>query len=533
MERNLSTAAVLFAVLALCMPQAALAQAGYKRPHNQMLDQAKAHLAAEEYAEAARIYKKLLPVDTAFVEVYYEYGVCLANLPGQRDKSVPFLEKAQRGGHTEAHYELALQRHRQQRFEEAVALLDRYKQLHYRAVKDAEVDRRIAMANTARELVRVPIELEIRNMGALINSPQHDYCPLITADGNTLYFTSRREGTMGNLKDPTGQWLEDIYVARRIDDVWTNAVNVGAPLNTNTHDATVGLAPDGSSMIVYHTSQDLVAGDLYETRQHAGKWQAPELMTAQINSKHHEPSASIAPGGDEIYFTSDRPGGYGGRDLYRIRRLPNGEWSLPLNLGPRINTPYDEDAPFIHSDGLTLFFSSKGHRTMGGYDIFKATLIDPDMNGWSEPENMGYPLNTVNDDIYFCLSEDGYTGFFSSERPGGLGMQDIYQVSFPGSQLNYVVARGVVADASDEPVKARILLTDETGEEVVGVYNTNERTGRYIMVLAPGQKYTMAVEAPGYAVQRRTVLAKGTDHDGREMALDIQLERDASVQRMK
>lgn len=527
MERNLSAITALLLATGLC------AQAGYKRPHNQMLDQAKAYLAAEEYAEAARIYKRLLPVDTAFVEVHYEYGVCLANLPGQQDKSVPYLERAVRGGHTEAHYELALQRHRQQRFDEAADLLLRYKQLNYRMVKDAEVDRRIAMAATAKELVKRPIEVDIRNMGPLVNSPQHDYCPLVTADGRTLYFTSRRSGTTGGQKDPSGQWMEDIYMAKRIDDVWTNAVNVRAPLNTNTHDATVGLAPDGSSMIVYHTGQGLQAGDLYEARLEGGKWQAPQLMTERINSKHHEPSASIAPGGDEIYFTSDRPGGYGGRDLYRIRRLPNGEWSLPLNLGPKINTPYDEDAPFMHSDGITLFFSSKGHGTMGGYDIFKATLIDPDMNGWSLPENMGYPLNTVNDDIYFCLSEDGQTGYFSSERPGGLGMQDIYEVVFPGSQLNYVVARGVVADANDEPVRARIVLTDEAGEEVIGIYNTNERTGRYIMVLSPGREYRMAVNAPGFAVHRSVVAAKATDLDGREMALDIRMERDAAAQRME
>ncbi len=524
MERRLLTLAPLLFATALH------AQLGYKRPHNQMLDQAKAHLAAGDYEDAARIYKRLLPVDTAYVEVYYEYALCLVNMPGQRDKAVPFLEIAARGGHTEAHYELALARHRQQRFEEAAELLHHYKQLNYRAVKDAEVERRIAMAVTAKELVRSPIEVSIRNMGAMVNSAQHDYCPLITADGNTLYFTSRRQGTTGNLKDPSGQWLEDIYMARRIDEMWTNAVNVGAPINTNTHDATVGLNPDGSSMIVYHTSADLVSGDLYETRIHAGKWQTPQVMTPHINSKHHEPSASIAPGGDEIYFTSDRPGGYGGRDLYRIRRLPNGEWSLPLNLGPKVNTAFDEDAPFIHSDGITLFFSSNGHNTMGGYDIFKTTLVDADMNGWSLPENLGYPLNTVNDDIYFCLSEDGYTGYFSSERPGGLGMQDIYQVTFPGSQIDYMVVRGVVADVSEDPVKARILLTDMAGEEVVGIYNSNENTGRYLLVLTPGERYRMTVEAPGYAIQRSELLAKANDHDGRELSLDIQLVRDASAQ---
>jgi WD40-like Beta Propeller Repeat/Tetratricopeptide repeat len=526
MERKLSSLAAFF----ICT--AVVAQVNYKRPHNQLLDQAKAHLAAEDYAEAAKLYKRLLPVDTAFVEVYYEYGLCLANLGGQKDKAPAYLEKAVRGGHTEAHYELALARHRQQRFDEAADLLIRYKQLNYRVVKDAEVDRRISMAVTAKELVKSPVDVTIRNLGAMVNSPAHDYCPLITANGNTMYFTSRREGTMGNLKDPTGQYLEDIYMARRIEEVWTNAVNVGGPINTNTHDATVGLNPDGTSMIVYHTSADLVGGDLFESRLHAGKWQTPMVMTDRINSKDHEPSASIAPGGEEIYFTSDRPGGFGGRDLYRIRRLPNGEWSLPLNLGPKVNTSFDEDAPFMHSDGITLFFSSKGHNTMGGYDIFKTSLLDADMNGWGLPENMGYPLNTVNDDIYFCLSEDGFTGYFSSERPGGLGMQDIYQVTFPGNQLDYMVVRGVVADASDEPVKARILVTDETGEEVVGVYSSNDRTGRYLLVLTPDQKYMMTVEAPGFNVQQSVLLAKASDSDGRELSMDILMQRDASAERL-
>ena len=147
-------------------------------------------------------------------------------------------------------------------------------------------------------------------------------------------------------------------------------------------------------------------------------------------------------------------------------------------------------------------------------------LTDYDMNGWATPENMGYPLNTVNDDIYFCLSEDGRTGYFSSERPEGLGMQDIYQVTFPNSQLDHMLVRGVVADASDEPIKARIILTDATGEEIVGVYNTNERTGRYLMVLEPEQEYRMTVESPGFAPIASTVLARTAD-GSREMSMDI------------
>jgi hypothetical protein len=321
-------------------------------------------------------------------------------------------------------------------------------------------------------------------------------------------------------------------MAQRVDDVWGTARNLGAPLNSLVHDATVGLDPDGSSMIIYRTQKDLVSGDLFECRLQGGAWQQPVLMTDKINGKSHEPSASIAPGGQEIYFTSDRPGGYGGRDLYRIRRLPNGEWSLPLNLGPMVNTPFDEDAPFIHSDGITLFFSSNGHATMGGYDIFKTTLIDADMNGWSLPENMGYPLNTVNDDIYFSLSADGFTGYFSSERPGGLGQQDIYEVIFPGSQLDHLVVRGVVADASEEPIKARILVTDELSEEIIGVFNSNERTGRFLLVLHPGQRYNLTVEAPGYLVQRSGLKAQLGEDGSNETSMDILLVPSVSLDRL-
>ncbi|MEO7080491.1 MAG: hypothetical protein ABIY71_03150, partial [Flavobacteriales bacterium] len=285
----------------------------------------------------------------------------------------------------------------------------------------------------------------------------------------------------------------------KTDEVWSRARNLQAPVNSTMQDATVGLSPDGNEMIIYRASDAMPDGDLFITQRSQGVWSTPERMTDQINSKAHEPSATISPDGSEIYFTSDRPGGFGGRDLYRIRRLPNGQWSLPLNLGPEINTAFDEDAPFMHSDGTTLFFSSNGHNTMGGFDIFKAALLDPDMNIWDKPVNMGYPLNTVNDDIYFSLGEDGRTGYFSSEREGGLGGQDIYEVVFPTSQVEYLLVQGVITNGNEEPLKARIILTDRKTEEVFGIYNSNDRTGRYVMAVRPGQAYHMEVTAEGFA----------------------------------
>jgi hypothetical protein len=527
MKRNL----LLFTVGAL-ISLGADAQQNYTRTHNKMLDEAKSLYGAGQWADAAKIYRKLVPVDTTFGEVSYELGMCLTHMPGQRDKALPFFESAARHGEPDARYHVALQRHRQQRFDEEIELLQAYKQETGRSVDNPEVDRRIDMAKVAKELTAAPVSMEIRNMGALLNSDAHDYCPLVTADGNTMYFTSRRKGSVGEMRDPSGQYFEDIYMAKRIDEVWSNATNVGMPLNTFVQDATVGLNPDGSSMIIYRTSQNLTSGDLFECQRHMGLWQMPVKMTERINSEFHEPSATIAPDGSDIYFTSDREGGYGGRDLYRIRKLPNDEWSLPLNLGPTINTPNDEDAPFMHSDGTTLFFSSNGHGTMGGFDIFKSQLIDPDMNGWTPPENMGYPMNTVNDDIYFCLSEDGQTGYFSSERTGGLGGQDIYQVLFPTSQIDYLVVRGVVTDMGEEPVKGRITLVDKADMEIVGVYNSNERTGRYIMVVQPNGHYAMTVEAAGHETRVMDLVAAAPNDGSKEIPLDITLLRNENTARI-
>jgi hypothetical protein len=514
--------------IALC--GALHAQHGYGRMQYRMLDEARSLVDAGQWEDAYRIYKRLLPLDTAFAEVPYGIGLCETNMPELRDRAAGHFEAAVRNGSLEGKYQLALEYHRQQRFDEEVAQLEEYRKRGGRDMTNEEVDRRLAIARTAKELTAAPVHVRIRNMGAAINSPVNDYCPLVNADGNMMYFTSRRSGTLGGIKDESGQFFEDIYTSERIDEAWTNATNVGRPLNSYMQDATVGLSPDGNEMIIYRASQAVPNGDLFLTQKVQGAWQAPERMTDRINSDAQEPSATISPDGSEIYFSSDRPGGFGGRDLYRIRRLPNGEWSLPLNLGPNINTANDEDAPFMHSDGTTLFFSSNGHNTMGGYDIFKASLTDPDMNVWDTPENMGSPLNTVNDDIFFCLSADGRTGYFSSERPGGLGGQDIYQVVFPTSQIDYMLVRGIATDPTDGPVKARITLTDEKGQEIVGVYNTNEATGRYVMAVKPGTRYHMLAEAYGFDTWKYD-LTTPDDGSTQEMALDITLVRNDSTAR--
>jgi WD40-like Beta Propeller Repeat/Tetratricopeptide repeat len=521
----------LLALLGCLMAASLSAQKNYGRDQNKMLDDAELLFGAEEFAQAALLYKRLLPVDTTYAEVYYKMGVCEVRTPGKWEGAVGYLERAVRNGHVEAHYELAQCRHRQQRFDQAIDLYGRYKQLEYRAVTDADVDRYMAMSRTAKIMTSAPKPMTILDLGQEVNTKWHDYAPLVTADRSKMWFTSRRSGTTGGLQDPNGQWFEDIYVTNFQNGKWFKAANAKEPLNTPVMDATVGLSQDGTQMIIYRSDADLDGGDLYLCSKEAGTWGSPELLSDRINSDYFEPSASLGENGGVIYFTSDRPGGFGGRDLYRVRRLPNGEWSLPMNLGAAVNTPYDEDAPFAHGDGRTLFFSSNGHNTMGGYDIFKSVLMEEEGNSWSVPENMGYPLNTVNDDIYFCLTDDGTTGFFSSERGGGLGGQDIYTVSFPVNQLEYVVVRGVVTNGLDEPVAARISLMNNGTGDLHGIYKVNERTGRYIMIVRPGERYQMQVEAEGFEPYMND-LALASSPDGMHL-LDLRMVPLASTAKTK
>ena len=198
-----------------------------------------------------------------------------------------------------------------------------------------------------------------------------------------------------------------------------------------------------------------------------------------------------------MYFSSDRPGGKGGLDIYSVKKLPNGVWAQPVNV-EQLNTPYDDDAPFIHSDNRTLYFSSKGHKTMGGFDIFMS-IHNEETGNWSEPQNMGYPLNTADDDIYFVWSADGERGYFSSFREDGYGDLDIYVVQRPVTGKFFMVFKGTVLDEdTKKPVAANIVFFDETASNLVGVYNTDSKLGKFSAIIPPNHKYKVIINASGY-----------------------------------
>jgi len=296
-------------------------------------------------------------------------------------------------------------------------------------VDAATIDRHIYECQNGKEYIANPGNYSIKNIGREINSEYDDYGPVLNENEDEIVFTTRRrdDNLNQNVADDNKPW-EDIFYSRKASGTWAYAKNIGVPVNTPTHDSNLALSADGGTLFSYY---DGGGGDIYYSeRKNDGTWGQPTPLPGIINSSFEEKSVTISKDEKTLYFTSNRPGGYGGTDLYRATKDSRGEWSTVKNLGPEINTEFDEDGPFIDFDGVTLYFSSKGHKGMGGHDIFKATY-DPAKNEWSKPENLGYPINTPDDDIYFIVSQDGKRAYYSSVREDGMGYQDIYIITIP------------------------------------------------------------------------------------------------------
>ncbi len=491
------------------------------------LDEANYYYHFENFHLALPVYMELYKADSLNTEVNYKIGVCIYNTNRDKAKAIMYFEEAMYGideewnvgkEYIDTYYYLGRLSHLQLFFYKAVSYFQFYK--YWAGEKNftnEQIDYYIDKANVARQFMANPVDVNIQNIGDIINSPYPDYVPLISSDESVLIFTSRREGSTGGFYDPVGEFYEDIYISHKVDGQWAPPENMGEPINTDFHDACVSLSADGQQLFIYKTNKELTGGDIYVSKFIDGKWNNPEKLSSEVNSKNGlETSVSLSPDESTLYFSSSRKGGYGGKDIYRIKKIPNGEWSLALNLGPAINTAYDEDAPFIHPDGKTLYFCSKGHKNMGGYDIFLSrqrfkTLLDEETNIWSTPENLGYPINTVNDDIFFVVTADGKRGYYSSNRQESVGYSDLYTIDMFGESY-YMLLKGKVltllpnlpagegGQTGDSlmPLNATITLIDIQTKKLQGIYRTNKKTGKYVLVVTPKRKYKIIVEAKGF-----------------------------------
>lgn len=453
----------------------------------------------EDFYGAYSLAKKVLTADPKNEKAATVLGASAFKLNFQLDSIIPYFSNFSASSSPDSKFYLALILHRQKQFDEAVGLLEKYQSTppKKRFHDNDEIAYRIKQNQNAKQFMSAPKRSVIKNIGPEINSASADYVPVVVPDESTLYFTSRREGSSNNSKDAYGRLHEDIYVSQKVNDKWQKAVNLGSPLNTETNDACVAISPDGQRMIIFRTASDIISGDLYVTKiGENGKWEEAIKFGNEINSQFVETSACFSNDTGSIYFSSNRPGGYGGKDIYRIKRLPNGRWAIPYNLGPTVNTVYDEDAPYLHPDGVTLYFSSKGHNSMGEYDVFKSVLNE-ETNRFSQAENLGYPINTVENDIFFVMSVDGRRAWYSSVKDETFGGNDIYEIDTRFGDNDLKVKHGI-AFKENIPAKLKITLLDNEGNQVNGTYFSNPKTGKFILVMNPLKSYRAIVEAEGF-----------------------------------
>lgn len=467
-----------------------------------LLKDAQLSMDVEDYFHGWLKYRQIISMNPKIEKGGINAAVCLFKLNYGVDSMNLLVPNLISSSHPDAKYYLGRIAHRQARLDEAVAYFEKYLATtqRKRSYSNDEINYWISVCRNAKQFMSAAHRSLIKNMGPAVNSNWADYVPVITPDENTLYFTSRRMGSSNNIKDGAGNYHEDVYVSFKENGNWAKAENPGAPINTETNDACVALTADGQTMIIYRTAPDLVTGDLYITKMgNDGRWTDPQKMGKEINSQFIETSACFTNDTGVIYFSSNRPGGYGGKDIYRVKHLPNGKWAMPYNLGPVVNTAFDEDAPFIHPDGTTMYFASKGHNTMGNYDVFK-TEMSNEGNTFSKPENLGYPINTLDNDIFFVMSVDGQRAYYSSVKDDTYGADDIYKIDTRFGDNDLKVKHGT-AYKEGNPGRVKITLLDSEGNAVNGTYFSNPKTGKFILVMNPFKPYRAIVEAETFATQ--------------------------------
>jgi outer membrane protein OmpA-like peptidoglycan-associated protein/tetratricopeptide (TPR) repeat protein len=484
-----------------------------------------------QYYLALQSYLKANEFNPDNARLNFQIGLCYLEAV-QRYNSLNHFKKAREldvAVSTDIDYYIGRGYHMNGQFSKAIEFYNTYKKrlLPNQIDEINAVIKHTKECETAMKLVDKPARAFIDNMEEL-NTPFSEHSPVISADESKMMFTSTRPGSVGGkLDDFTQEYDEDIYISYKVNDRWIKPINVGEPLNTHMNDATVGLASDGQQLLIYNGNKR--NGDIQVSYLEGDEWSYPEWLPKSVNSDGTETSASFSGSDNVLYFISSRDEGFGEKDIYRVTKNRKGKWSDAENLGPAINTAYDEESVFMHPDGRTLFFSSRGHNTIGGFDIFNVHMNDD--GSWGKPENLGIPINTPDDDLSLVLSADGRHGYFASTRQGGKGRHDIYQITFLGPEkplylsnedqllasfessvsdnvleqsveiktIRLTVVKGVVKDAlTNEPIKATIEVVDNDKDEIVVEAVSNSKTGKFLVSLPSGKNYGLTVKAEDY-----------------------------------
>jgi hypothetical protein len=456
-------------------------------------------LLSEDYKEALFQYQQLLRIYPDNSNFKFRIGQCYLNIRGEKVRAITYLEDAvkninpqytkgkfgETGAPSDALYYLANAYRINNQIEKAI---ETYKvlrnNLNSELYDSTIVNFEIQSCLNARALINKPVYVKEKNIGSIINSNNSEFNPVISDNEDIIVFSRSQT------------FYDALLYSIKTKGQWSTPRNMNEILKFDRDIFPTSLSIDGKVLYLYSSAE--YDGIIYSSRFENNTWAPLVKLNDNINTKYWESHATVSHDNKKLYFTSNRKGTLGGLDIYVSKRDSTGDWGPAVNLGPVINTPYNEESPFLSKDDKTLFFSSRGHYNMGGFDIFYSTLLD---NGeWSVPMNIGYPLNTTDDDVFYEPMNDGYEGYISKDQPGGFGKQDIYRIEkYTDDHPRKFIVRGVAKITDPESI-----LKDSVKISTTNIRKTNQKltsyanpgTGEYYFQIPQGN-YNITYEADG------------------------------------
>ncbi len=464
----------------------------------------------ENYRASIPYYERVLAKDPNNATALFRAGV--AYLSFDKEKASDYVYKAQKikpKVSKDVEYWLGRVDHLNYNFDEAITHYQAYNATLKKRndTRREEVAQLIQHSKNAKILFNSPKDIFVKNLGPTVNTQYSEHSPVISSDDKTLIFTTRANPTdipgldskSRNKTAADGEYYEGIVETHRIDaDNWEKPRSLSAALNSKGHDASDQLFDNDTKLLMYRSDED---GDVFvASKQAGGDWGSPTKLNSNINSKAYEGDAYITPDGLTLYFSTAKYSEDGNLDLYYSTRTAGGDWGPAKSLGSTINTKYDEDSPYISRDGKTLFFSSRGHNTMGDYDIFESKY-DSIGRKWGRPENMGYPINTPDADSYYRLAPDGTYAYLSSYRIGGYGEKDIYTISY----IKNINVKGTVFSKRDstQAISGVELVFNGTQADktAISFRDVTKEDGTYGVKVLSARTYQVAVNKDGKNIE--------------------------------
>ena len=514
----------LFAIFIWLSMSVSLAQS--KSELKEFFIEAESHLLYGEYEKANEIFMVLNQMMPENANIQYKIGNCYLHIPHEKTKAIPFLQSAtanaEYGAKTtrfnenraplDAYFSLGNAFRINNNLDKAILTYAKFKELLSGGngmVNSDFVDQEIMACKNAKKLMEAPLDFTKKTLGGKINIVAINHKPAVSGDGNTLVYT----GEMGE--------ENSIYMSQKVGGKWSPPSEITSQLSNQRDISSSSLNYYGTQLFIYKL--DNFVGNIYVSNYSDGSWSKILKLNNNINTKYYESHASISKDGNMLFFVSNRDGGEGGSDIYQSELQSDETWGPAKNIGSSINTPFNEDTPFLTNNDSLLFFSSESHYTMGGYDIFKAKKKN---DTWQKPENLGYPINTTDDDLFFQPLGNGTTAYYSMLT--GYKEKEIFKINLVSRKIELVFEiRGVISVPDSTFLfneNFPISLVDVVSNDTIDLSYPNKSSGRYSFITGMGD-YELIYEGKGYSKQTKKL---NLDEDSPEFVIniDVRLEPD-------